>query len=64
VQKAFDLIELRLVTAVPLEASQERRLVELILSSMPAGMRAEVRYLAELPRGSGGKFEDFICQLA
>ncbi len=63
-QKAFDLIELRLVTAVPLEASQERRLVELILSSMPAGMRAEVRYLAELPRGSGGKFEDFICELA
>jgi phenylacetate-CoA ligase len=64
VQTAVDRLELRLVTAAPLDASQERRLTQLVLSGMPQGMRLEIRYCAELPRGAGGKFEDFICELA
>ena len=63
VQKAFDLIELRLVTAAPLEHSQEERLRAMVLAGMPEGMRLTLRYCEEIPRGAGGKFEDFICEV-
>src|SRR5438105_5774293 len=64
VQKERDLIELRLVTAAPLDASQEQRLRTLVLDGMPKGMRLELRYCAEIARAPGGKFEDFICEVA
>ncbi len=63
VQKELDLIELRLVTAKPLEASQEERLRALVLAGMPQGMRLELRYCETIARGAGGKFEDFICEV-
>jgi phenylacetate-CoA ligase len=63
VQKELDLIELRLVTAKPLEASQEERLRALVLAGMPQGMRLELRYCQAIARGAGGKFEDFICEV-
>jgi phenylacetate-CoA ligase len=62
-QKEFDLIEARLVTARPLDASQEARLRELILAGMPAGMRLVFRYCEAIPRTAGGKFEDFVCEV-
>ena len=64
VQKEFDLIELRLVTAEPLKPAQEERLRAVALSAMPQGMRLEFRYCQTIARGPGGKFEDFICEVA
>ena len=63
-QKEYDLLEARLVTARPLDASQEGRLREMILAGMPPGMRLVFRYCQEIPRGAGGKFEDFVCEVA
>jgi len=63
-QKEYDLLEARLVTAQPLDASQEGRLREMILAGMPPGMRLVFRYCQEIPRGAGGKFEDFVCEVA
>ena len=63
-QKEYDLLEARLVTAQPLDASQEERLREMILAGMPPGMRLMFRYCDSIPRGAGGKFEDFVCEVA
>jgi phenylacetate-CoA ligase len=63
-QKEIDLLELRLVTAAPLDHSQEERLRAEVLAGMPDGMRLVFRYCGEIPRGAGGKFEDFVCEVA
>jgi phenylacetate-CoA ligase len=63
VQKDYDLIEARFVTEVPLDAGQESRLQELILSGLPAGMRLQFAYCDRIPRGAGGKYDDFICEV-
>jgi phenylacetate-CoA ligase len=63
-QKDYDLLEARLVTAQLLDASQEERLRQMILAGMPAGMRLVFRYCDSIPRGAGGKFEDFVCEVA
>jgi phenylacetate-CoA ligase len=62
-QLGFDRLELRLVTAARLTAAQEDRLRALVLSGLPAGMRLELRYCDRIPRGAGGKFEDFVREL-
>jgi phenylacetate-CoA ligase len=64
VQKEFDLLEVRLVTASPLTAKQESDLRALILSGMPAGFRLNFVYCEDIPRSAGGKYEDFISELA
>lgn len=64
VQKSFELIEARLVTDAPLNAAQEARLRDQLLSRAPAGFRVEFSYCTEIPRGAGGKFEDFISEVA
>jgi phenylacetate-CoA ligase len=64
VQKEFDLIEARLVTAVPLTADQENRLRRHILSRLPGGLRLTFTYCAQIPRGAGGKYEDFISEVS
>jgi phenylacetate-CoA ligase len=63
VQKEYDLIEARFVTATPLDAGQESRLRQLILSGLPAGMRLQFAYCDQIPRGAGGKYDDFICEV-
>ena len=64
VQKDYDLIEVRLVVAAPLAQEQERRLRELILSGLPPGFRLSFVYCEDIPRSAGGKFEDFISEVA
>lgn len=64
VQKEFDLVELRLVSAAPLDARQEADVRALVLSVMPPGMRLAFAYCDEIARGPAGKFEDFICAVA
>ncbi len=63
VQKGFDLIEVRLVTAVPLTQAQEERLRRQFLSKLPAGFRLQFVYPDVIPRGPGGKFEDFVSEV-
>jgi phenylacetate-coenzyme A ligase PaaK-like adenylate-forming protein len=63
VQKALDLVELRLVVASPLSAEQERRLEERALSRLPPGFRIAFSYPARIERSAGGKYEDFVSEL-
>jgi hypothetical protein len=64
VQKSFELIEARLVVDAPLDAGQEARLRKQLVSSLPAGFRAEIIYCEEIPRSASGKFEDFVSEVA
>lgn len=63
VQKEFDLIEARLVTAAQLAPGQEDELRRLILSQLPSGMRLRLVYCESIARSAGGKFEDFISEV-
>lgn len=64
VQKDFDLIEMRLVAAAPLTADREERLRKLILSELPSGFRVSFAYCEAIERGAGGKYEDFLSEVA
>jgi phenylacetate-CoA ligase len=64
VQKSFELIEARLVTAAPLDAAQEAKLRELIAKRLPGGFRVEFAYPAAIERSAGGKYEDFVSEVS
>jgi len=64
VQKAPDRIEVRLVVTKPLAAAEERTVEALIQEKLPAGIRLNFVYPERLERGSGGKFEDFVSEIA
>lgn len=64
VQKAFDLVEARLVTAGRPPAEMEERMRRHMSARLPPGVRLEIVYVDGIPRKAGGKFEDFISEVA
>jgi hypothetical protein len=64
IQKDFDLIEVKLVVPQPLGMEQEERLRRMILEGLPAGMRITFSYCDRIFRGAGGKYEDFVSEIA
>ena len=63
VQKAYDLVEARLVVGAPLTPAQEQRFHERVQSQLPPGVRLRIAYCERIERGAGGKFEDFVSEL-
>ncbi|HKH01545.1 MAG TPA: hypothetical protein VKB08_12610 [Bradyrhizobium sp.] len=61
VQKAPDLIELRLAGISAL-AADEARLSAWVQAKFGAPFRVVFAYFDEIPRTAAGKFEDFICE--
>ena len=64
VQKQFDLVEARLVTAAVLTPAQEDGLRQLLRSRLPPGLHVKLVYCADIPRSASGKFEDFVSEVA
>lgn len=64
VQKDAEWIEGRLVTARPLSAEEEERLREHVASRLPWPFRITFAYVEDIPRNAGGKFENFVSELA
>ena len=64
VQKAPDLVEARLVTARPVSAQLKEKMARHMASHLPPGVRVEVVLVDEIPRSAGGKFQDFISEVA
>lgn len=64
VQKTVDRIEARLVVASPLTPAQQEGVHTHILSRLPPGLQLELVYCDNIPRSAGGKFEDFISEVA
>ncbi len=63
VQTALDTIEVRLVVKRPLTKNDESRLTEHFHRKLPFPYRMVYRYFDEIPRGEGGKIEDFTCEV-
>lgn len=64
VQVARDRIECRLVVARPLSAGEEETLLDLVRRRLPWPFQVVAVYVDALPRGAGGKFEDFRTELS
>ena len=63
VQREIDLIEARLVASRKLTPDEEVLLRRQLLTRLPDVFRFTFSYCDEIPRGAGGKFEDFISEL-
>lgn len=62
VQEAVDRIDMRLVMARPLTETEARNLTAYIQSRFDWPFEVRFTYFDnEIPRGPGGKFEDFMC---
>jgi len=62
IQHERETIEVRLASDAPLSADQERRIAELIHAALNHAFKLNFTYFPEsIPRGPGGKFEEFIC---
>ncbi len=64
VQKDRDSVELRIVAPRELTADETRRLFAALENSLGCVYRMTLVRLAEIPRSAGGKYEDFICEVA
>lgn len=61
VQVARDRIDVRLVVPSPVSEAQEEEMRTALAERTPAGINYTFSYFDHIPRGAGGKFEDFIC---
>ena len=65
IQRQRELIEVRLVADVPLTLEQELRLGEVICKSLGFAFDLRFAYFPDqIPRSPGGKFEEFVCEVA
>ncbi|HEY7610494.1 MAG TPA: phenylacetate--CoA ligase family protein [Alphaproteobacteria bacterium] len=65
VQRALGEIEVRIVPAQTLTPAEEDVIRATILGPCGAeGCRVTIEYVEAIPRSEGGKYEDFMCELA
>jgi hypothetical protein len=64
VQKTTELIEVRLSAPRKLTPQEQTKLGEIFAASLRHPFKLNFKYLDEIPRGSNGKFEDFISEVA
>lgn len=62
IQVSRDHIVARLVVPRPVTPAEEQSMAEQLASRTPGGIRYTFDYVERIPRGPGGKFEDFICE--
>jgi phenylacetate-CoA ligase len=64
VQHSLERATLRLAVERPLSIAEEGALAEKLLEFLGFRCNVEIVYFSpEIPRGPGGKFEDFICEI-
>lgn len=63
IQTGLDEIAAKLAVAQPLTPEQEGRLAAIINESLGYPFRFTFTYVAEIPQGPGGKYEEFISRL-
>jgi phenylacetate-CoA ligase len=63
VQKSLERIEMRLSAPVPPTARQEAALRSILQTHLGHPFEISFVHMAEIPRGAGGKFEDFLSEL-
>ncbi len=63
-QVAVDRVEARFVLDRDLTSDVRARLEAMVLANLPPGFAVTVVRVAEIARGAGGKFEDFVSELS
>ena len=63
VQLSHSLLEVRLVVSRPLTAAEEDALGAMIRHHLEHAYTIAFTFPASIPRGPGGKYEDFICRI-
>ena len=63
VQTAIDTIEIRALLSRPLREQERLELVQNTIEALGHTYRIEIVPVEEIPRGAGGKFEDFLSLL-
>ena len=63
IQTEPDAVEMRTVASRPLEPHEERLVAGLISDAFGWPMRTRLKYVDEIERGPGGKFEDYRCAI-
>jgi phenylacetate-CoA ligase len=62
IQHDLERLEVRLVTEVPLTASQEEALRDIIVEALGYPFQIGFSYFPDrIPRGTNGKFDEFVC---
>ena len=64
VQKSLDRIEARLVTDRQLSNDETSFFVDVLQKSMNYPFKIELKYVENISRSKGGKFEDFVSEVA
>src|SRR5208282_2367676 len=64
VQRSLEHIEVRLVTARRLTNEEEAKLRAGLKEKLGHPFKFDIAYSEQLERGSGGKFEEFRCEIA
>ena len=64
VQHGLDDIEIRLVPGRPFSPPEEELLRDLFRRCCGHAFATRLTYLDDIPRGPGGKFEDFRCEIS
>ncbi len=63
-QKSMTEIEIKLVADRPLTKNEEDGFSDFITRSLRYSFLVSIVYVDEIPRGPGGKFEIFRCEVA
>ena len=64
IQRSFERVTLRLAVERPLSVVEEQELAEKLVEFLGHRFAVDFEYFApDIPRGPGGKFEDFICEM-
>jgi len=64
VQRSLERVTLRLSVERPLTPGEESALAELLVRFLGHPFAVDFEYFADgIPRGRGGKFEDFVCEV-
>ena len=63
VQRSIDHLEMRVVPIRPFTAAEEQRISADVMARLGHPFRITFTYLDEIPRGPGGKFEDFRSEV-
>jgi len=64
IQRSLERVTLRLAVERPLSVAEEQGLAEKLVEFLGCRFAVDFDYCApQIPRGPGGKFEDFICEI-
>lgn len=63
IQTSVRDLEVELVCSEPVDEHQQAELIRLVQHAQPAPFHVHLRFVEDIPRTAGGKYEEFICRV-